>query len=226
MLIDFMPVSLNDYPGEIAATAFTAGCNMRCPYCHNATLIEFSDQDISEDFFSYLSERKHLIKAVCITGGEPTLHPTLPNLIQQLKDRGLKVKLDTNGTNPDMLQKLLYANLLDYVAMDIKTVWQDYADFHASPQTIKKIRESAEILRTSDIEYEFRITVLPRLLSLAQAEEIAREISPCKRLVLQGYRYSEGVLDPIFCGTDPCPPEYLKQLADIISPYCPVKIRN
>ncbi|MFP4456668.1 MAG: anaerobic ribonucleoside-triphosphate reductase activating protein [Clostridia bacterium] len=219
MIIDFLPVSLNDYPGKIATTVFTAGCNFKCPYCHNAELIKYSNKNIDKDFFQYIESRKNLIKAVCITGGEPTLHSELQDFCKKCNQMNLSVKLDTNGTNPKVLEELINNNLIDYVAMDIKTDYKDYCKFGANDKDIQNIKKSINLLKTSNIDYEFRITVHPKLLNSKQAKEIAKEIFPVKKLVLQAYKYSDGVLDKDFCGKTSCPPDYLEQIKKAMNEY-------
>lgn len=227
MISDFMPVSLNDYPGQIAATVFTSGCNFACPYCHNATLIEFDDKNVDEQFFKYIRDREKLIKAVCITGGEPTLQTGLIDFCRKCKDFDLLVKLDTNGTDPVILKELISEQLIDYIAMDIKTTFDKYSDFGSSENQTPKIKESIKIIKNSDMDYEFRITVHPKLLSEKQAIEIAQEISPVKRLALQAYKYSEGVLDKNFCGQQPCSPEYLARIKTSMEGYIDnIKLRE
>ena len=214
-----MPVSLNDYPGKIATTVFTAGCNLRCPYCHNSKLIEFSDKNIDKEFFNYIETRKNLIKAVCITGGEPTLKDDLLDFCIESKKRNLSIKLDTNGSNPKVLTKLLNNQLLDYIAMDIKTSFEKYKDFDANENLVSNIKRSINIIKESKINYEFRITVHPKLLTSNEALQIAKAITPVDKLVLQAYKYSEGVLNKEFCGKKPCSPEYLNKISNIMSAY-------
>ncbi len=219
MIVDFLPVSLNDYPKNIATTVFTAGCNFKCPYCHNAELIKHSNKYVEEEFFKYIKSRKNLIKAVCITGGEPTLHGDLQVFCSRCKDENLLVKLDTNGTNPNVLNELINNNLINYVAMDIKTDFDNYEKFGADDSDIEKIKKSINILKNNVIDYEFRITVHPKLLTPDQANLIASEIHPVKKLVLQAYKYSEGVLNKEFCGKISCSPKYLELIKKSMNEY-------
>jgi len=219
MIVDFMPVSLNDYPKNIATTVFTAGCNFKCPYCHNSELIKYNNKNVDKEFFKYIKSRNNLIKAVCITGGEPTLHEDLHEFCSKCKNENLLVKLDTNGTNPNVLNDLVNNDLINYVAMDIKTDFNNYKNFGASDDDLENIKKSINILKKNMIDYEFRITVHPKLLTPEQANLIAREIYPVNKLVLQAYKYSEGVLNKEFCGESSCPPEYLELIKKSMSEY-------
>ena len=144
--------TLLDYPGHVAATIFTGGCNFRCPFCHNGDLVlrpETMPTYTEEEIFSFLKKRKPVLSGVCITGGEPTLQKDLPDFISQIKDMGYLVKLDTNGSNPQMLSLLLNNSLLDYVAMDIKSGKSDYAHVAGcNPALLSNIEASVEIDRS------------------------------------------------------------------------------
>jgi pyruvate formate lyase activating enzyme len=160
----FNKTTLLDYPKHIAATVFIGGCNMRCPFCHNASLVEYvgSQPAISiDEVLDYLKKRKGILEGVCVTGGEPTLYPELPAFISEIKALGFKVKLDTNGTNPAMLKNLSENRLIDYVAMDIKNSKSKYP-LTTGMQNIKldKICDSVSFLLTSQVEYEFRTTIV------------------------------------------------------------------
>ncbi|TSC53635.1 MAG: pyruvate formate lyase activating enzyme [Parcubacteria group bacterium LiPW_39] len=162
-------LTLIDYPGKIAATVFTVGCNFDCPFCHNPELVD--PQKIKKQpriaekyFFEFLDDRRGMLEGVCITGGEPTLQPDLPDFISQIKNLGFLVKLDTNGTNPTMLEKLLAANLVDFVAMDIKAPLEKYKKVAGKNVSLENIQRSVELTRRAP-DYEFRTTVLPALHS-------------------------------------------------------------
>lgn len=156
-----------DYPGKIACTIFTYGCNFRCGFCHNPELIElnkinehranFIDQN---SFLEFLKQRQGKLEGVCITGGEPTLQTDLKEFITKIKDLDYVVKLDTNGSNPILLKGLLDNNLLDYVAMDIKSSPENYSDLTGIKLNIKQIEESKNLLLDSNIQVEFRTTVI------------------------------------------------------------------
>lgn len=196
-------LTLLDYPGKCACTVFTFGCNLRCPFCHNASLVQKRDGDdgvISEDeFFSFLDSRKGLLDGVTITGGEPLLQPDLKEFIIKIKEKGFLVKLDTNGTFPKKLKQLIDANLLDYVAMDVKNGFTKYPltvgvkDFDVAP-----VKESIEILLDDKVDYEFRTTVSKELFNLSDIEEIGDALSGAKRYFLQAFKDSGDILGGSF----------------------------
>lgn len=178
----YIPFSLVDYPGNPAAVIFTAGCNMTCPYCHNDELSH--DATISlNDILTHLEERSSILSHVVISGGEPTLHEDLPLLCKAIKALGYKIKLDTNGTNPQMLKLLIDQSLVDFLAMDIKTSPSKYHVLTSVP--FKDIEDSIGIIKTFDT-YEFRTTCYPEV-GKDDIQEIMRNISK-EHYVLQSYR--------------------------------------
>lgn len=189
--------TLLDYPGRVAATVFTGGCNFRCPFCHNGDLVikPSSLEMISEEeVLSFLNKRKNVLKGVCITGGEPTLQADLPDFISRIKNIGYEVKLDTNGYRPDVLRDLLDKKLIDYVAMDIKNCREKYAvTTGCTDFDIGKIERSMEILKTSGIAYEYRTTVVDGLHKAEDVRKIAGWIAeaPFVGYFLQGYQENE-----------------------------------
>ena len=196
-------MTLLDYPGKVACTVFLAGCNFRCPFCHNSSLLSASapEEMTPEQRLSFLRKRQGLLDGVCITGGEPTLSPDLGQLLEQIKVLGFSVKLDTNGTNPRMLKELVRAGLIDYVAMDIKNSPSRYSQTAGIPGlAMEKIEESMAFLLTGSLEYEFRTTVVEELHEEADFTEIGlwlRKLAPdhkAKRFFLQCYRDTESVL--------------------------------
>lgn len=249
MICDFMPVSVADYPGNVAATIFISGCNFRCPYCHNSSIIGYKsgfaglnhirkDETESrygtgenasgylkhEEIIDYLEERKKLIDGVCITGGEPTLWPGLKGLMSEIKALGFKVKLDTNGTRPMVLEELMEEGLIDYVAMDIKAPVYKYRLFALDERDILSVQKSVDVIMFygapgGKIDYEFRTTVHEKILGFRDLEEIGRWLSGAKRYALQGYKHSSEVLDEDFCGTKPCDVSFLNQVKTVISKY-------
>ena len=188
VLSGLQKLTLLDFPGRIAATVFTRGCNMRCPFCHNASLVTgVSDIIPEEEFFSFLQSRLGRLGGVCVSGGEPTLNADLPDFIKRIKDMGFEVKLDTNGTSPDMLECLIDDGLVDYVAMDIKSSEKRYSDVAGRPIDFEKVKRSIEILLSDKIDYEFRTTVAKPLFSQGDFTEIGRMIKGAKRYYLQGF---------------------------------------
>ena len=189
--------SMVDYDGYIACTVFTKGCNFLCPFCHNSSLVTGDAVEIpEEEVFDYLTKRKGLVDAVCITGGEPTLQKGLREFIVKVRELGYKVKLDTNGTRPDVLSALLTEGLLDYVAMDVKTDFESYPDVICvfDDKLIAKVRESVEILKASKIDYEFRTTATAEYHSEANYKKIAEIVRGAKRFYVQKFKEGENNL--------------------------------
>ncbi|MDD4013985.1 MAG: anaerobic ribonucleoside-triphosphate reductase activating protein, partial [Candidatus Omnitrophica bacterium] len=156
-------LSLVDYPGHLAAVIFTAGCNFRCGYCHNPGLVLFDGRETiaTEDFLSELSRRRNMIEGVVISGGEPTLFPDLPEFAESLKEMGFLVKLDTNGSDPDMVFRMLRDRVIDYVAMDVKTSLSRYEEVTGVKGIAPLIEESIRWIMLSCVPYEFRTTCVP-----------------------------------------------------------------
>lgn len=219
--------SLLDYPGEIATVIFTRGCNFSCPFCHNGHLLLNFNQAQNEiiemeTIAAFLEKRKGFIDAVVISGGEPTLNPGLPEVIRQIKTMGFLVKLDTNGTNIDMLSHLLEGKLLDYVAMDIKAPLE-FKKYHEASGRLSNtdffnIRASINLLMQADIKVEFRTTVIQELHSYEDIEAIARYISGAQLYSLQQFNPSN-TLDPSFGTCLPYDKEQMEELAAICTPY-------
>ncbi len=200
LLYDLQPFTLVDYPGHVACTLFMAGCNLRCPYCHNADLIAPTDPPrVSEEaFFAFLEQRKGLLEGVCVTGGEPTLSD-LSGLLKRIRDEGFAVKLDTNGTHPENWIPLAEENLLDFVAMDVKVPLNAYGVMEASERDRRGIAESVATLLSGVVDYEFRTTIHPNWLSEEDMDRIAEWLTGAKRLALQPFTPSPKVLNPDFC---------------------------
>ncbi|HCP16536.1 TPA: anaerobic ribonucleoside-triphosphate reductase activating protein [candidate division WOR-3 bacterium] len=180
--------SLIDYPGKTCAILFTRGCNFRCPYCHNPELV-WSEQYAPEiplpGALKFLEGRRGQLDAVTITGGEPTLHPDLPDLMMRLKEMGFALKLDTNGSHPEMLRVLIAEQLLDYVAMDIKAPLADYHRITGQVISATVLRESIQLVFESNKDYEFRTTVDRMLLTENDLLMIGQEIQGANKFYLQ-----------------------------------------
>lgn len=193
-------LTLIDYPGHIAATVFTVGCNFRCPFCHNPELVSSIKYQVSsileKEFFKLLSERHGKLEGVCITGGEPTIQPDIVDFIRKIKDMGFKVKLDTNGARPDVLRNLFSEKLLDFVAMDIKNSPENYKKTANSNVDTERIRLSVELIRNSGIDYEFRTTVVPGLQKDSDFTSIGKWLEGAKKYVLQAFEDKGKILDP------------------------------
>jgi len=201
----FRRTSLVDFPGNIVSTVFVAGCNFRCPFCHNPELV-FDDPSLkampAEDVLKELERRKGLIDGVCVSGGEPTIHKDLPEFLAKIKNLGLKTKLDTNGSNPEMLRKIIHEKLADYVAMDIKSSSGNYLKA-AGSQDAAKVLESATMLMDSNVDYEFRSTAVPGLFSMNELISICKEISGAKRYIIQQFNANAGLVDPEYSKIKP-----------------------
>lgn len=215
--------SLIDYPGNICATVFFRGCNMRCSFCHNPELVEYNEGEerfmTIADFLQFLQKRRTVLDGVCITGGEPTIHSQLVDLIKKIKRLNLKVKLDTNGTNPGMLQELMNLQLVDYIAMDIKGTSDKYPQIVRVPVNMESINRSIRLLKDSSIEYEFRTTVVPELVLLEDLVEIGKWLVEARLYVLQQFRTSEPLLDPYFQSVKPYSAEEIKAYIPVLSQY-------
>jgi pyruvate formate lyase activating enzyme len=192
-------LTLLDFPGRIACTVFTFGCNFRCPFCHNASLV-LKERDLGGEYteaeiFSFLQKRRGMLEGVCISGGEPTLMPDLEPFIRRVRELGYAVKLDTNGYRPEVLRHLTDGGLIDYVAMDIKNCREKYAATVGIPDfDIGRIDESLRILKEGKVPYELRTTVVRELHSEEDMRAIGRWLGDVPAYYLQGYEDSGDVL--------------------------------
>lgn len=193
-ILGLIKMTLLDYPNKVAATVFTGGCNMRCPFCHNPKLVfgEVKTPVISnEEFFNFLKKRKNFLDGVCITGGEPTMQSGLEDFMKKIKEAGLAVKLDTNGTFPSKIQKWIEEKIVDYIAMDIKNSPQKYAQtMGAHESLLEPIKESVEILKEGKIDYEFRTTVVKEFHEEEDFHQIGEWLRGAKAYYLQKFRDS------------------------------------
>jgi len=199
--------SLIDYPGKISAIIFTQGCNFRCRYCHNPELVDpklFTDTLDEDLILSFLSKRFGKLDGVVITGGEPLLQHYLIEFVEKVKEMGYLVKLDTNGSYPEVLERLLTKNLIDYIAMDIKSPLEKYRNVVRRDVCTKKIKESITIILNSNIDYEFRTTIVKDILTKEDLIRIAKLIRGAKRYVLQEFVMSEKILDKSFASNAKC----------------------
>ena len=214
--------TLLDYPGKIACTVFLGGCNLRCPFCHNPALVLPSRAEPpameERELLAFLGKRRGLLEGVCITGGEPTLHRDLPQLLEKITALGYPVKLDTNGTNPKMLGQLLEAGLLSYVAMDIKNAPESYRETCGGADVVEQVAESVKILRNSGIPYEFRTTVVKPLHSEETLKALGQWLSGTEAYFIQNFRDTG---DLVGQGLSAFSQEELKQLLSAVQPYLP-----
>jgi pyruvate formate lyase activating enzyme len=244
--------SLLDYPDQVAAIIFTQGCNFRCQFCYNPMLVwpvavgKFKNTSINfeeskkgqtliseADLFYFLDQRKNKLDAVVITGGEPTIHSDLPDFIRRLKNLGFKVKLDTNGTNPAMLAKLIKNKLLDYVAMDIKAPAKKYLEavglkIHPvksaarnpdSSGLFNRVKKSVKILKASGLPYEFRSTIVPGLHNEADIKKIGELVAGADKWYLQFFKNDTNLLNPDFQQVQPYTEKQMEKMRLIGSQY-------
>lgn len=192
----FQKLTLLDFPGKVACTVFTGGCNLRCPFCHNASLVETPRENENSRalLFSYLEKRKGILDGVCITGGEPLLQEDLAEEIFRIKEMGFSVKLDTNGSFPDKLQKILASGAVDYVAMDLKTAPEKYPLATGVKLDFSRFAESMHLLRESGISYEFRTTVVKGIHEKGDLLRIADLLLSSEKYFLQGFVDSGNIL--------------------------------
>jgi pyruvate formate lyase activating enzyme len=227
-------LTLVDYPSKIAATVFLTGCNFKCGFCHNAGLVDVEEikkqPEISEkDFFKFLDSKVGLIDGICITGGEPTINSDLIDFIKKIKEKGFLVKLDTNGSNPEMLGKIIREELVDFIAMDIKTSIdvksqdpisnaQNYSKATGVKVNIDNIKRSVDLIKNSGIDYEFRTTVVPGVVEEKDIEKIGQWLQGAKKFALQQFR-NQKVLDKSFENVQPYLEETLKEFKKILEKY-------
>ena len=183
-------VSLVDYPGKICATIFTGGCDFRCVFCHNSGIVNEEYKPYSEDeILEYLESRKNLLDALTISGGEPTIQKDLCEFIKKVRAMGYLIKLDTNGTNPEVLKHLMDKKLLDYVAMDIKNNFADYGEIIDNPNfDTKKVKESLKLLQEGKVPYELRTTLVAHYHTEENIKKMANELAGEKTLYLQQFK--------------------------------------
>lgn len=188
----YQKLTLIDFPGKIATTVFTVGCSFRCGFCHNPELVLRSQfpapNKMEDEFFAHLLKRKGKLEGVCITGGEPTIQPDIIEFIKKVKGMGYAVKLDSNGTRPDVLRKIIKEKLVDFIAMDIKSSPENYSKVVGLKADIARIRLSVRLIMNSRIPYEFRTTVVPGLHSEDDFLKIAKWIKGSRAYYLQEYR--------------------------------------
>ena len=187
----FQKLSLLDYPEKTACTLFTAGCNFRCPFCHNAALVTHIDNSnffTEEYILDYLKKRRGILDGVCITGGEPLMHKELPDFIAKVKALGYLVKLDTNGSYPDRLAALIDSGNIDYVAMDIKNSQEKYLETaDCSAEDFENVKKSVELLKQKKIDFEFRTTVVREYHAVEDIKKIAEWIKGADKYFLQNF---------------------------------------
>jgi pyruvate formate lyase activating enzyme len=215
--------TLLDYPGRIAASLFCGGCNFRCPNCHNADIVLHPDQipDVSQDeIWTFLQKRRGLLDGIAISGGEPTIQPNLLSFAARMHEMGFLVKLDTNGYRPDVVESMIDARLVDYVAMDVKAPFSPakYALAAGVEVDTTRIERSVSLLLEGRTEYEFRTTVVPDILDEEDIARIAQDIAGAQRYYLQQF-VPRDTLDPEMLKRRPFPPDRVYAMADLARPW-------
>lgn len=223
-------LTLLDYPGVVACTVFTAGCNCRCPFCHNAMLVlpeQIDDECLTDDeVFGFLKKRRGVLDGVAVTGGEPLLHADMPEFLARVKELGYKIKLDTNGSNPELLSEIVKNKLVDRVAMDIKNAPEEYArTIGLKSFDIAPVERSKEMLLRGDIDYEFRTTVVKGIHTKESLIGAAKWIEGAKEYYLQQFKDSGNLILPD--GLSAYDEKQMHALADAVRDYVPtVEVRG
>lgn len=223
----FQKTSLIDFPKKIAAIVFTHGCNFRCRYCHNPELVTGIEKIADENYIlDFLDTRKGKLDGVVVTGGEPTLQKDLPKFLRKIKDKGFLIKLDTNGSNFEVLKNVANEGLVDYIAMDIKGPLDKYEKIIDTSCDVLAIKESVDFIKQNNIDYEFRTTVVKPLLEPNDFEYIGNIVEGAKRYFIQNFVYSK-ILDNGFKNPEPFNKEELLVSAEILKKHnvIDVKIR-
>ena len=214
-----LKLTLLDFPGNTACTVFFGGCNLRCPFCHNASLVRGEGEDIStEEFFRFLSKREGVLDGVCVTGGEPLLQKEIADFLRRIKEMGFLVKLDTNGTFPEKLKSLVKEGLVDYVAMDIKSSPEGYERAAGVKVDMEKIRESVKFLMSGEVKYEFRTTVACGAVLPSDMEGIGKLIEGADKYFLQGFVDSGDLIGE---GMSAYSKEEMEEMLEIVKKYVP-----
>lgn len=223
----FQKLTLLDYPEKTACTLFTAGCNFRCPFCHNAALVTHIDNSnfFTEEYvLDYLKKRKGVLDGVCITGGEPLLHKDLPEFIKKVKELGYLIKLDTNGSYPERLQSLIDDGLIDYVAMDIKNAHEKYlVTADCGDDELQNVIKSVEILKQNKIDYEFRTTVVKEYHDAEDIKKIAEWIRGADKYFLQNFIDSGDLIKNNLSAHPRETLEFMRSLAQDIIPKVEIR---
>ncbi len=217
-------LTLLDFPGKIACTVFAGGCNFRCPFCHNASLVlgeRLSESPTlsEEDFFAFLKKRRGMIEGICVSGGEPSLYPDIIPFLINIKELGFLVKLDTNGYRPSVIREAIKAGAVDYFAMDIKNSKESYEKTVGIKNfDLSKIMESVSVLMSGNVDFEFRTTLVRELHTEDDIISIAKWLRGPEKYFLQTFEDSGDLIDSGFSGYDKNETEYLLKL---LKPYVP-----
>ena len=221
LLKGLQKTTLLDFPGKVACTVFTGGCNFRCPFCHNARLVteqEHEEQIAEEEFFSFLGKRRGILDGVCVTGGEPLLQKDILPFLSRIREMGFLIKLDTNGSRPEVLNEIIEARLVDYIAMDLKNSKKKYAVTCGLNAYPGEIDESIKLIMQSGIEYEFRTTVVREFHAPEDMVNMARWIEGAPRYFLQGFIDSGNLIGS---GCSAYSTAEMKELLALVTPIIP-----
>jgi len=212
----FIETSFIDWKGHLSSVLFTGGCNFRCPYCHNSDLV-LRPNELEDIPLNYIIKRlkkfKKWVGHIVITGGEPTIHNGLLDLIEEIKSLGFKIKLDTNGSNPEMLKELARRNLLDYIAMDIKGPLDRYSRWCGIEVDVERIKESLKFILEGSIDYEFRMTIVPFFHKEKDIYETVKYIKAAKRFYIQEFK-PKNTLNPSFMTITPFSPDKIREIKE------------
>ncbi len=222
MIKGWQKLSLIDYDVYVASVLFLGGCNFRCDYCHNPDFVLNFDSIPDIEFIKtleYLKKRKKWIDGVCITGGEPTIHKELIELVSKLKQLSFKVKIDTNGSNPEMIEHLIKNKLVDYIAMDIKNSLDKYDKIVCVTVDKEKIKKTIEILKNSEIDYEFRTTVIPTFVTKEDIINIAKLLKGSKKFVIQNFDPTKPLINNELRKLKQYTKQELNEMVETINPY-------
>ncbi len=220
----FDQMSLVDWDGMVATTVYLSGCNFRCPFCHNSSLVltpEIYDSIPVDEVLDYVREHNDFIDGVVVTGGEPCMHSDIGGFLKQLREIGVGIKLDTNGSFPELLESLISKELVDYVAMDIKAPL-DFDSYSKSAgitdrRTFERVQDSIDLLMEGRVDYEFRMTVVPALHRASDLKRVAEQIKGARRFVIQKY-VARNTLDPSFLDEAPYNAERLEEFKAMMTP--------
>ncbi len=215
-----MKLTLLDYPEHVACTVFTVGCNFRCPFCHNASLVEQrqGQQLTTQEILDFLRKRKNVLTGMCLTGGEPLLQSGVEDFLRSVKQLGYKVKLDTNGAFPQQLMKVVHQGLVDYVAMDVKNSLDLYNQTAGCNVDLQNIELSVEFLKQGTVDYEFRTTVTKNFHNQQSMQKMAQWLQGAKRYYLQQFVDSGDLLDASVQGVDD---QTMREYLQIVQQYVP-----
>lgn len=216
----FQKCSLIDYPGKICAIVFTQGCNFRCPYCHNPELVkpEMYEEPLPENYIlDFLERRKTMLEGVTVTGGEPLLHKNLPVFLRNIKELGYAVKLDTNGSFPEELKKIVDDRLVDYIAMDIKAPLEKYNSVAGIDVNMRDIEKSIAIILHSNLDYQFRTTVVKSLLNIEDLKKIAKLLRGAHSYILQRFRFDSKIIEESLLNKTEYSEEEMQRFQNIVT---------